>query len=1133
VELACSEKIKNYFEQVKEGVNKQYLIAQKARSKGFDPEDKVDIPLAATVAQRVEGLVSSVAPNLLKSGMAERIVELEKKYSPGDWRVALIIAEEVAKEKFCKFENIKEAIEVGIRAGFSYITLGVVSAPLEGLVEIKFKKRKDGKDYLAVYYAGPIRSAGGTAAAVSVLIADYVRRKFGIADYDPTDEEIKRYQVEIEDYLAKVAHRQYKPTAKEIEMMIKNIKVEITGDPTERYEVSQCKRLERVETDLIRGGMALVLTEGPSLKAEKLWKKLRKWKDDFGLSDWGWLEDFIALKTKIHSAKQATKKDKKEEAKIVPIDSYLTDMVAGRPVFGYPMRSGSFRLRYGRARTTGFAAMGVHPATMIISNNFIATGTQLKVERPGKSTVVSPVSSIDGPIVKLKDGSVVQLQTEEQAIAVKNQIKEILYLGDLLINYGDFSENNKRLAPAGYCREWWIQEAKKSQPEINEPKNAKEAIELSEKYNIPLHPDYTYFWKEISKDEFLKLRDWFKKINNNVLPLEEEPKRVLEILGCPHLVKDGNVLLDKNSLTILNYFLNNDFQCTGETGLDCINSFSKLKVRDKSGTFIGCRMGRPEKAKLRKMKGSPHVLFPVGEEGGRLRNLRESVEKGKVTADWPIFICNNCKSQTIYPVCEICGNRTELWRRCPVCRKKTKLTKCHTTTLAYERQKLDIQRYWKHALAKIGLNNPPPIVKGVKGTFNKDHLPEYLPKGLLRAVHNLYVNKDGTIRYDITEMGLTHFKPKEIGTSIEKLRELGYKTDIEGKPLENDNQILEIFPQDVILPSCPEATEEGADKVLFRVSKFVDDILVKIYGLEPFYNLKSPSDLVGHLIIGLAPHTSAGIVGRIIGFSKTQGCFAHPYWHAAQRRNLDGDETCVMLLLDAFLNFSRQYLPDRRGGRSMDAPLVLTTILDPAEIDDEVHGMDVVDHYPLEFYEATLKCVYPWEIEIEQVKDRLGKPEQYEGLRYTHEVEDLNSGIRFSAYKEIPTMVEKMQGQMDLAAKIRAVDLHSVASLVIDKHFVRDIKGNLRKFTKQEFRCTTCNEKYRRPPLSGKCKCGGKLVFTIAEGTIKKYLEPSLKLVQHEGIPEYMKQSMLLLKRRITSIFGEEKTKQIGLGAFI
>ena len=88
--------------------------------------------------------------------------------------------------------------------------------------------------------------------------------------------------------------------------------------------------------------------------------------------------------------------------------------------------------------------------------------------------------------------------------------------------------------------------------------------------------------------------------------------------------------------------------------------------------------------------------------------------------------------------------------------------------------------------------------------------------------------------------------------------------------------------------------------------------------------------------------------------------------------NCDGDEAAVMLLLDALLNFSRQYLPEKRGAKTMDSPLVLTTHLDPAEVDDQVQGIDVVWKYPVELYEAALQYQYPWEVKVEQLKTRVG-----------------------------------------------------------------------------------------------------------------------------------------------------------------
>ena len=225
----------------------------------------------------------------------------------------------------------------------------------------------------------------------------------------------------------------------------------------------------------------------------------------------------------------------------------------------------------------------------------------------------------------------------------------------------------------------------------------------------------------------------------------------------------------------------------------------------------------------------------------------------------------------------------------------------------------------------------------------------------------------------------------------------------------------------------------------------------------------------------------------------------------------------------------------------MDSPLVLTAFLNPSEVDDQVHGIDTVWRYPLEFYEAASEMKSPWEVKsgpeqkkIEQINDRLGTPQQYEGYGFTHPTSNFNKGVQCSAYKILPSMEEKLMGQMDIAQQIRAVNMDDVAKLVIQKHFIKDLKGNLRKFSMQQFRCVKCNEKYRRPPLSSKCTaCGGKLIFTISEGSVVKYLKPSLMLAEKYDFSPYLKQTLQIIKTDIEHVFGKEKEKQVGLGEFI
>lgn len=1164
-----SPKMDAYFETITKKVMKAYEAASIARSQGLDPEDKVEVALAENMAQRVVGLISVVAPQIVKCGVEERIMELEAKYGALDWRVALIIAKEIAEEKFCKFSDKKTAMEIGIRTGFAYSTVGVVSSPLDGLMNIDFKKRRDNRgEYMIVNFAGPIRNAGGTNAALCVIIADYVRKSQGYDVYDPDEMERRRTHVEILDYHERCSPRQYIPSAEETEFMMSNLPVEIGAEPSEDMEVSTCKDLPRVETNKIRSGFCLLMTDCLPLKAPKLWKQLGKWGAEVGMEHWNFLDEYLKLQKKNKSKGEV----KKEDVKTVSPDyTFIKDVLSGRPILSYPLASGGLRLRYGRCRMSGYSSQSIHPATMAVLNEYIATGTQLKVERPGKATTISTCSTIDGPIVKTKDGSVYRVNTLEEAKKLSPEIEEIIYLGDVLICYGDFFNRAHPLVPAGYCEEWWIQEVQKALADKNinlddvlpkerlnqfisnhlTPISIHEAITISSKLSVPLHPKFTYFWREIGlqqlKDLILWMEDGVMHPANNgvkiVLPLSAA-KRSLELLGVPHLAvnKEFVVISEEHGqalLSVLNFKQIDSVKkalegCNEKNALKALKLVSPIVMQDKSGTFVGARMGRPEKAKQRELTGSPHALFPVGEEGGRMRSINTAITAGKIKAQTAIFKCKKCSRETISGMCEICYERTTRMWKCLLCGLiETPECEKHGKAIPVQEHTIQIKNYLDKWLSYAGIRQYPELIKGVRGTSNREHFVEHILKGVLRAGNKIHVYKDGTTRYDMSEMALTAFKPFEIGTTVEKLKSLGYTTDIKGKPLVEDTQIVEIFPQDIILPAFDSPEYEGASTVLMNTAKFVDELMVKMYKLEPFYNIKTQSDLIGEIVIALAPHTSAGTVCRIIGFSKTQGFLAHPLVHAATRRDCDGDESCVLLLMDAFLNFSKKYLPANRGS-TMDTPLVLTTILVPSEVDDMVFDLDIADKYPLELYHGALDFKMPWDVPIRQLKKFLNTVEQYETHYFTHDTDDINNTIRMSAYKTAPSMEEKLRGQMDISEKVRAVDASDVATLVIEKHLIRDIKGNLRKFSQQEFRCGSCNEKYRRPPLAGKCtNCPtGKIIFTISEGSIVKYVEPAVSLAKKYNVSPYLQQTLELLQQRIEGVFGREKEKQAGLGAW-
>jgi DNA polymerase II large subunit len=120
-------------------------------------------------------------------------------------------------------------------------------------------------------------------------------------------------------------------------------------------------------------------------------------------------------------------------------------------------------------------------------------------------------------------------------------------------------------------------------------------------------------------------------------------------------------------------------------------------------------------------------------------------------------------------------------------------------------------------------------------------------------------------------------------------------------------------------------------------------------------------------------------------------------------------------------------------------------------------------------------------------------------------------------------MIEKLESQLDLTKKLRSVEGKTVALKILNSHFMKDIVGNLRAFTRQGFRCSKCNKKYRRPPLTGICdRCGGNIIQTVHYGGIIKYLEPAENLVHDYNLGEYYEDRITLLKEEIESLFPEE-----------
>ncbi|HJK24663.1 MAG TPA: DNA polymerase II large subunit, partial [Methanocorpusculum sp.] len=230
------------------------------------------------------------------------------------------------------------------------------------------------------------------------------------------------------------------------------------------------------------------------------------------------------------------------------------------------------------------------------------------------------------------------------------------------------------------------------------------------------------------------------------------------------------------------------------------------------------------------------------------------------------------------------------------------------------------------------------------------------------------------------------------------------------------------------------------------------------------------------------------------------------------------------------------FLPSTRGG-TMDAPLVLTTTLNPKEVDKETLNVDVMDHYPLEVYEACLTYTPPKNLEkiVDHVESRVGTPGQFEGFAFTHDTRDISEGPLDTMYTNpiLKGTTDKIKAELELADKIRAVETDDLAERIINSHLMPDMIGNLRSFSKQSFRCPRCKASFRRIPISGKCtKCGAVLKATMHKGNVTKYLEIAKYMAEHYRLSEYTNQRIAVTEMNIWSTFGQEEKQQMDLSDF-
>ena len=236
----------------------------------------------------------------------------------------------------------------------------------------------------------------------------------------------------------------------------------------------------------------------------------------------------------------------------------------------------------------------------------------------------------------------------------------------------------------------------------------------------------------------------------------------------------------------------------------------------------------------------------------------------------------------------------------------------------------------------------------------------------------------------------------------------------------------------------------------------------------------------------------------------------------------------------------------------MDAPLVLTTRLNPSEIDKEALNVDCSWGYSREFYEATLEQPHSKDLRgmVDIVEGRLGMIGEMRGYGWTHDSGPLDAGPTNSSYKTLVTMKDKLDSQLELGRVLRSVGVRKVAKQVIESHFLPDMRGNLMAYTRQKVRCVKCGESYRRVPLAGKCikevrssggfstsggssSCGGNVILTVSKGNVEKYIGITEEVMESYGVDNYTKHRVGWMSSSVDSLFNNDKVTVMTLEDFI
>jgi DNA polymerase II large subunit len=123
------------------------------------------------------------------------------------------------------------------------------------------------------------------------------------------------------------------------------------------------------------------------------------------------------------------------------------------------------------------------------------------------------------------------------------------------------------------------------------------------------------------------------------------------------------------------------------------------------------------------MRPAPHVLFPIGSNGGNRRLVAEAAKKKKIKVEFARRECTNpdCRLSSFQAICPHCGSPTVIGKS--------------------GQKEINLAHMLSKASNNVGVRKVDEV-KGVVGLISEDKLPEPLEKGILRAKNNVFTFKE-------------------------------------------------------------------------------------------------------------------------------------------------------------------------------------------------------------------------------------------------------------------------------------------------------------------------------------------------------------------------------------------------------